>query len=355
MRTFQFKVRGILTMKKGKKKIKILPWQLGKGDKDKFYGKILEREHIFRYIHRLYATAYLRGKEKIIKIDKSGPTPKPGKYYDQHLTITKARHWNAIVRAVNKLAVYTGWSVGGEQNELRELISGLGESSKTPKDLKKINRIAKKRLRKNKRLKKELDLYRQQLAELVHLHRTTNLPIFRKSLREFKELVSQKRTEGCYQKFLAHSSNAWILGLEYVSVNRHQQAGTEGFPDFMPQRFDGFHDVVEFKRPNDNIFVSRGGRWRQSGPLKDGISQLMDYLELLDRKPTGSDDIAASPDKYRANGLLIIGDLKGSSDSKKLKFALRRHNSFLQRIRIITYDELVEQAGIVLKNLEKEK
>jgi len=327
---------------------------MGKGEVDRFYGKILDREHIFRNIHRLYVTAYSKEKEKFIKIDKSGPTPEPKKYYDQHLTIKKARHWNAIVHAVNVMKPAIGWPSGGEKSAFGELMSEIAQKSKADLTRKSIKQVAAKRLQRNKKLKQEVENYRQKLAEFMELYRTTNLPGFRKSLQEFKKIVSRKLTESKYQSFLAKPENIWILGLEYVAVNRHEKAGTEGYPDFVPERFDGFHDVIEFKRPDDEIFQWIGGHWRQSTPLKNGISQLMDYLELYDRNPKGSDAITARSDKYRPNGALVIGDLRGHQKREGLKYALLKHNSFLQRIKIVSFDDLIEQASTVIDKFERE-
>lgn len=333
-----------------RKKIIKQPWALKKGDRDRYYGEILEREHIFSGIHRLYATAYKKDKNKFIRIDKSGPIPDVGKYYHQQLSINNEKHWTRLARAINVLAVYLGWATSAKQSEFQELVADIAQE----KDAKKIRSTAVKRLRRNKKLKKEIDSVREQLAELMQLYRTTNLPQFRKSLKDFKALISSNVTERKCQEFFKDSSNTWILGLEYIAVNRHAKAGTAGFPDFVPERFDGFHDIVEFKRPNDSVFVFKNAHWRQSVPLKDGVSQLMDYLELFDRKPQGSDEITEQPTKYRASGLLIIGNLSGNVDKKKLQYVLRLHNSFLSRINIMTYDELYDQAYSVIERIEKE-
>jgi hypothetical protein len=79
----------------------------------------------------------------------------------------------------------------------------------------------------------------------------------------------------------------------------------------------------------------------------------MNYLELFDRKPTGSDDIGEQPNKYRTNGILVIGNISGDPNKKTLERALRLHNSFLSRITIIPYNELYELARNVIDRIEK--
>lgn len=338
------------TEKKTKKKTRKAPWELVKGDIDKFHGEILGREFVFNQMHRLFVTAFKKGKDRFIRIDKSGPLPEGGKYYDQHLAIHRARHWNAIVQAVDMMSHQVGWKEKREATQFAQLMSDFDLRAK--KSSKQHEDVALQRLQRNRRLKDEVEKYKEKLADFMELYRTSNLPKFRRSLNDFKQLVSQKKAERFYQKFLEDPANTWILGLEYVAVNRHKRAGTVGNPDFVPQRFDGYHDVIEFKKPSDVLFEYKNNHWRQSVALKDGISQLMNYLELYDRNPAGSDKLGDAPDKYRPNGCLVIGDLRGDPQKSDLKIALRTHNSFLQRITITTYDELIEQGNSILSNLE---
>ncbi len=332
-------------------KKKISPWDLKKGDIDRFNGKILEREFIFSGMHRLYTTAYEKDGAQLIHLDKSGPTPTRGKFYHHHLTINRPHHLRLLSKSLQRLAQVIGWPAETELG-LANLLTVDSTSGNGSKE-KKLRQIALKRLRRNEKLKNELEEYQAKLAEVTELYRASNLPRFRKSLDAFKKLVRGYLPEGRYQKFLAHRENTWILGLEYIAVNRHSKAGTTGFPDFVPQRFDGFHDVIEFKKPSEPLFQLIGGHFRQSTPLKNGLSQLMDYLELFDRNPKGTDELQAPPDKYRPNGLLIIGELRNTPSPPKLREALRKHNSFLQRIEIVTYDQLIDQATNVLKQMEE--
>jgi hypothetical protein len=331
------------------KKEKKNHWDQVEGETDKFGRMILGRVHIFKKQHRFYVTAYQKDDEKFIIVSKSGPK-QTGGFYHQDLRLSNPVHMGGLLRSVNLMASKLGWPNGKGTSELEDLLGQLRQKDETTE---KYRNLSMQRLKLNKEQRDQIYKYREEISQVLELYLSANLPHFRKSLNEFKKLVKRKLKEGKYQEFLAKQENMWILGLEYVSVNRHSKAGTIGMPDFIPKRFDGFHDVIEFKKPSDEVFVWKGNRWRQSTPLKDGVSQVMDYLELFDQNPAGSDNVTANRDKYRPNGFLIVGNLKGHKNEIDLRHGLRKHNSFLQRITVMTYDELIDQATTILGNLEQ--
>lgn len=328
-----------------KKQNKKRSWEKTPGDVDQYDGEILGRKHVLTGHHKLYVTAYKKNGERFIKIDRAGPIPAGQKWYFKNVRISSSSQWLGIKKAIEDLVKVVGWNVSS--NEAEQIIHELKESSDNKSKLDKS-------LKRNKRLKHLYDNLQQQISQTLDYSRIAKLPQFKESLIQFEKLVSEKKNEGTYQKYLARPENMWILGSEYISINRHKQAGTEGWPDFVPQRFDGFHDVIEFKRPNHKLFVKVGAHLRMSKDLKDGLSQVIDYLELYDRKPSGDDDIVSISDKYRPNGFLIIGLLSdyAKNERKEIEYCLKRHNSFLHRITILSYDLLIDRAKSLLAHWE---
>ena len=73
----------------------------------------------------------------------------------------------------------------------------------------------------------------------------------RSAAGEYRELAERPdTTETELHEFIRR--HPWLLGLEYVRVLPKQQI-VRGEVDFLVQRHDGYHDLLELKGPNDEI------------------------------------------------------------------------------------------------------
>lgn len=74
-------------------------------------------------------------------------------------------------------------------------------------------------------------------------------------------LAAESSSESDLQDFI--QQHPWVVGLDYVLV-RPRFETPRGELDFILERYDGFHDVLELKSPKDPIITVIGRGWRQA-------------------------------------------------------------------------------------------
>lgn len=151
--------------------------------------------------------------------------------------------------------------------------------------------------------------------------------------------------------------NPWLLGLDYVQV-RPRQTLARGAVDFLLERFDGFHDLLELKSPNDVLFEGGGpgddvrpaSAFRLSKPLSLALAQVHVYRDVLDLEQAHE----------RMYGLrhtrdpritILIGRASQLNDQEAR--VLHELNCSLHRIEVIPFDVLAGRARAVLDTVEK--
>ena len=314
--------------------IKTLPW----GE------KIFLEIPIFKFRNQMMAR-YGESAEgrKFIEFSKFGPLPEGAKAntttkrsgtYSQKLRLYKPSHWGKIKYiAETTLFPAIGWSKAASQSDV---------------ELSVLQRLTKQV--KNKSV--ELDEKKKIISELVNniaVYRDQNLknrvPEFKKVLEDFKKLVDAKKTEPSYQAFL--KKNYWMFGLEYVSVKSQKKAGASNRPDFSLERYDNFRDIVEIKRPQDGVFVKvRTNRFSQSPKLKEALAEVMDYVDYF-LIHANDEAVEYNETYYKPKAIIVIGR------TGTYKTKITQLNSFLHRIEIITYDDLIERASKIIEFYEK--
>ena len=174
----------------------------------------------------------------------------------------------------------------------------------------------------------------------IHLEKQkSRIPELKQRLKEFEGLLKHpKINEQKIHKFLRN--NIWMFGTNYTRMFKSEKVMTiNSRNDFLLKRFDGYFDILDLKSPKFELFVkSRGKKRVLSKYLKDAISQMMVYLAeartfyLSIKKQTGLD-------VYFPEGIIVIGRRK--DEDKEL---LKIHNEFLNKIKIWTYDDLIDTA-----------
>lgn len=159
---------------------------------------------------------------------------------------------------------------------------------------------------------------------------------------EYSEMLDEELNEQEYQEFL--EDNYWFFGPEYFDVERENPAGYDGRIDFLLKRTDGFHDIVETKKPEHDLFT---GDDSLSGKLKNTLSQIADYLDyyethrLSHREQTGND-------VYQPKGIIVIG-----RDNEDTKEAIKKHERVIHpNIEILTYDDLKDRAERTIETIK---
>jgi hypothetical protein len=169
-------------------------------------------------------------------------------------------------------------------------------------------------------------------------------------------LANTASTETDLQQFIER--NPWLLGLEYVGV-RPRRALPRGQMDFILERYDGFHDLLELKSPQDQIVLAPDAvddvpppahDFALSPDLAQALAQVQVYRDVL------STDDATVAKRYglrntRDPRVYIVIGQSGSLPAHRAE-VLRGLNLTLHRMEILPYDVLAQRAETVINNVE---
>jgi hypothetical protein len=159
------------------------------------------------------------------------------------------------------------------------------------------------------------------------------------------------------QQFIEKSP--WLLGLEYVHV-RPRRALPRGQLDFILERYDGFHDLLELKSPQDPIIAAPeeidgvpppASSFALSDDLAQALAQIHFYRDVL------STDAETVSRRYGLRNtrdprvIIVIGQMRALPPHRER--VLRELNHSLHRVEIAPYDLLAERAETVLNNVER--
>lgn len=178
------------------------------------------------------------------------------------------------------------------------------------------------------------------LSMLLDMRLTLNRPI----LDEFAILLDSAptREEELHQFLVQHPILLDPLASE---VRSKHELGNDFVTDFVIQRLNDEYILVEIEKSTDRLFTQSG---RVHSQLTDALSQIRDFQAWI------HDNIAYARTKLpgirRPEALVVIGRASqlNSNDRVRLdeeNFSRRGH------VRIVTFDDLLEQARTVYRNL----
>jgi hypothetical protein len=159
-------------------------------------------------------------------------------------------------------------------------------------------------------------------------------------LTKFKEMLNNSDLkEEDFKQFFKR--NPWLLGvgISYKDILPEQRAGSSFRVDFLLKTFEDYYDIMELKKHTDNIIIGGEKDWRISTKCENGISQLSRYIEYYERN-VEQQHYEIGIDPYKPFGFIVIG----RCDSRNIQRKLRAINSRYHRIKILTYDDLYDQA-----------
>lgn len=197
----------------------------------------------------------------------------------------------------------------------------LGKSAKDPKLLQALLQ----------RAAKDPALFAEAAAAL-------NMARYQQAVNMLMELIKTSDKEHDFQKLL--SQNPWMFGSEYSEVLDRRKWTRDEQQDFVVRRTaDGYIELIEIKTPLRDTQLFRFDESHKSfyagSELSKVVGQVANYIEKLD---ACRDMILANDneDTCKIRAKIIIG-LDGPSDQRK---ALRRFNAHLNRIEVITFNQL---------------
>jgi hypothetical protein len=154
-------------------------------------------------------------------------------------------------------------------------------------------------------------------------------------------------------------ANPWLLGLDYAAI-RARSRGPSGATDFLLERFDGFHDLLELKSPQDPIVrspeVAEGGpvpsphEYALSATVAQALAQAMVYRDRLTRYAEAAEELFGLPHTRDPRLLIVVG--RADSLPADRRRVVAELNKSLHRIEVVPYDVLGHRATAVLDNVE---
>jgi hypothetical protein len=151
--------------------------------------------------------------------------------------------------------------------------------------------------------------------------------------------------------------NPWLLGLDYSRVLPRQPI-LRGTVDFILERFDGFHDLLELKSSQDPVIVAPDGgdvppsasKYALSHDLAQALAQVHVYRDML-RHDQVAEECFGLEHSRDPRVIIVIGKAEGLSDHRGR--VLRELNRSLHRMEIVPYDILGKRANAVLDNVDR--
>ncbi|WP_166387943.1 Shedu immune nuclease family protein [Polaribacter sp. 11A2H] len=206
---------------------------------------------------------------------------------------------------------------------------------------------------------------KQSISELKY---NTDLSYLSILASEFEEILTNNHVESRYQKFFEENPLllTMISGSPYIQFNNQAYIGGKSFDNSEGQYPDFLHKhkitnntfIIEIKRPGASLLAKkpyRGkGVFSASKDLSGSISQILTQKYQLETDIASliknSDD--RNVEAYNVQGIVIIGKLSNLEEKKmKRSFELFRNNQ--KNIKIITYDECLEQLNFLINILEE--
>jgi len=180
----------------------------------------------------------------------------------------------------------------------------------------------------------------------------------REALAAYRELLADASSgETELQDFI--ENRLWLLGLEYVKF-RARRPLIRGTADFILERVDGFHDLLELKDPQDKIIVAPdaedgmpppANKYALSPGLAKALAQSHVYRHTLTTDDLANDQNFGLRDSRDPRLVIVIGRARSLPDHRLQ--VVRELNKSLHRVEVVPYDALGDRAERVLDNVEK--
>jgi len=179
---------------------------------------------------------------------------------------------------------------------------------------------------------------------LFRLIARSSLKITESMLKDLHDLIHTDLPEADYQKFF--EEHPALLDPMASEIVPRQALGEMWKTDFVIRRFDDEYLMVEIEKPSDVLFT---GYPHPSGSLSHALGQIMNWFVWVE------DNIAYAqshgfPHIHSPKGIVVIG--RSNDMSKEQTRMLRLMNDLIgSRIRILTYDDVDQNARNILHNL----
>lgn len=254
-------------------------------------------------------------------IDLYSGVPLKGVYKHNHFKITNKRIWNNIKKII-------------DEELISDIRNGkpLSEKVVEKQVYEDIERLEEDNLRMGKTL--------QAYSQLIKEYRKTRIPDYKNDLEQLEKLIISSKKEKELQAFLA--KKPWLLGLEYENAKPQKIAPSNRY-DFYVEKYDGYADIIEIKKANEDIFTKDG---KITSAFSNALQQTIDYID--DASYYGNDKRLSKKMNFnflKPKGILIMGRNQNAEKLKNLKY-------YFHNIEILTYDDIFERGKTILNQLQ---
>lgn len=197
---------------------------------------------------------------------------------------------------------------------------------------------------------------RRDAGEVMGRRANERLEDARGAIIEYSALLEDPASnETTFQQFI--EQNLWLLGLDYVQM-RPRHDVPRGTLDFILERFDGFHDLLELKDPQDSIIEApdaterppSASHYKLSPALANALAQVHVYRDILTASPQLIDEQFGLPQSRDPHVVIVIGRATVLPDHRAR--VLRELNKSLHRVEVVPYDILGKRAKAILDSIE---
>ena len=183
-----------------------------------------------------------------------------------------------------------------------------------------------------------------------------NLERLSQALNKFRDMIDRNPREQEFQEFL--QENYWMFGGEYSTLIPKRRLPYNRELDFAFARsVDTYLEIVEIKRPGAKLFekaeFKKNGEYSfelhvEEDDLVRAIAQVDNYICNFDSQKYMIESEAKNRIKVERVAAKIVIGQNGNDDEM---LSLRRLNGRLNRIEVITYDQLYELGRTIVEML----
>lgn len=169
------------------------------------------------------------------------------------------------------------------------------------------------------------------------------------SAARYQELLDRAgTTETDLQQFI--EVHPWLIGLEYARV-RPRHDIPRGSLDFILERFDGSHDLLELKSPSDPIIKAPAvpdgeappaSAFSLSSSLANALAQVHVYRDILTLDEATVERLYGLAHSRDPRIMIVIGQVRQLEPHRRR--VLEQLNLSLHHVEIVPYDVIGERA-----------
>lgn len=158
-------------------------------------------------------------------------------------------------------------------------------------------------------------------------------------------IYTANQKEKFFQNWI--ESNLWVFGTSYIRKLDKTKLSFNSDSDIVMETLDGFYELIEIKLPSVVLFKfdDSHNSYYPSPALSSAIGQVLKYLQDVAEYKHQIEKVNKTTILF-PKAKLIIG-IEPTKDGEKE--ALRRFNSSLNNIEILTYDNLIKNAGTLIE------